>query len=86
MIRTYTIRDEIGLHARPASVLVDAATKHQNESFILYGGKRVTLKSILAVMSLGVPYGHDIQIEVEGENPEVVLDALEKVLEEQKVI
>lgn len=86
MIKTYKVLDEIGLHARPASLMVQAVSGFKNDTFILYNGKRLTLKSIMAVMSLGVPYNDEFQVEVEGESPEVVFDALEKVLQEQNVI
>lgn len=86
MLKKYIIKDRIGLHARPASMLVDAATKFENEIFIVYKGKRITMKSILAVMSLGVPYNEEIGIEVEGENTEVVFKVIEQVLTDNKVI
>ncbi|MDC7243696.1 MAG: HPr family phosphocarrier protein [Sphaerochaetaceae bacterium] len=86
MIKTYKVMDKIGLHARPASLLVDAASKYPNEISIIYKQKKITLKSILAVMSLGVPYGEDISIEVEGDNPEEIFITLEKVLVENQVV
>ena len=46
MTREYKIVDEAGLHARPASVLVQTAAKFPNESFIEFNGKKLTLKSI----------------------------------------
>lgn len=86
MIKKYIVADEVGLHARPASLLVREASKHQQEINILYNGKKMTLKSILGIMSLGVPYGEEFSIEVVGENEEEVFAALEKVLVEQKLV
>lgn len=86
MVRSYIVVDEIGLHARPASVLVNEASKHSQDIFIEYEGRKMTLKSIIAIMSLGVPNGAEFKIEVVGENEEEVFEALEKVLHEQKLV
>lgn len=86
MKREYTIIDEAGLHARPASLLVQEATKFPNEIFIEFNGKRLTLKSIMAVMSLGVPQGGTIGIDVVGDSPIEVFEALEGVLKDHRLI
>lgn len=86
MKREYTIIDEAGLHARPASLLVQTATKYSNEVYIEFNGKRLTLKSIMAVMSLGVPQGGVIAIDVDGDNPIEVFEGLEKVLNDHRLI
>lgn len=86
MKRTYTIIHEAGLHARPASLLVQEATKFTNDIFIEFESKRLTLKSIIAVLSLGVSKGRSIVIDVEGENAEEVFTALEKVLNTNNLI
>ena len=86
MTRTYTIIDEAGLHARPASLLVQTAAKYPNEIFIEFQGRKLTLKSIMAVMSLGVPQNSTISIEVLGDNQEGIFAALEKVLEDNQLI
>jgi len=86
MTREYKIVDEAGLHARPASVLVQTAAKFPNESFIEFNGKKLTLKSIMAVMSLGIPQHSVIQLTVEGDNPEQIFAALEKVLEDNNLV
>lgn len=86
MIKTYTIKDEVGLHARPVSLLVGVASKYPNEINITYGERTVTLKSIIAVMSLAVPYNDTIGIEVDGDNPEAIFNHIEETLKEHKVI
>lgn len=86
MRREYTIVDDAGLHARPASLLVKEATKFDNEIMIEFEDKTLTLKSIMAVMSLGVPKDSVIAIIVDGEDQDEVFNALEKVLIEQSLI
>jgi len=84
--KEYTIIDEAGLHARPASILVRVATSFQDDVIIEFNDKRLTLKSIMAVMSLGVPQGGKIAIEVTGDNEEKAHEEMEKVLVEHKLI
>jgi len=86
MTREYIIVDEAGLHARPASLLVQTAAKFSNESFIEFNGKKLTLKSIMAVMSLGIPQHSVIKLSVEGDNAEDIFAALEKVLEDNNLV
>lgn len=86
MRKEYLIIDEAGLHARPASLLVQEATKFSNNIFIDYNGMKLTLKSIMAVMSLGVPQNATIGIEVEGDNALEVFSALERILEEHRLV
>lgn len=86
MKRTYKVVDEAGLHARPASLLAQVAGSKPNGVFIEYNDKRLTLKSIMVVMSLGVPSGAEFAIDVDGDDAKDVLDELEAVLVEHKVI
>ncbi len=86
MIKQYTIIDEAGLHARPASVLVQAASKFSNNITLEFNDKKVNLKSILLIMSLGVPQHSVVSIEVDGNNQENVFEALEEVLKKYKLV
>lgn len=86
MLKTYKVVDEAGLHARPASLMVGEAVKFADEINIIYGTKNLTMKSIMAVMSLGVPCGAEFSIEVNGDNEAKVFEKLEAILVEHKVI
>ena len=86
MRREYKIVDEAGLHARPASLLVQEATKYPNDIFIEFKERKLTLKSIMAVMSLGVPQNSTIAIEVVGDDAVEVFAALENILEEHRLV
>jgi phosphocarrier protein len=86
MRKEYVIVDEAGLHARPASLLVQEAAKYPNEILIDYKGRKLTLKSIMVVMSLGVTQNSTIGIEVDGENATQVFAALEKVLTDHNLV
>ena len=78
--------DPVGLHARPATVAVNAARKFKSEVKITYKGRSVNMKSIMGVMSLGIPTQSDVTISCEGEDEDVAVKTIEEVLRAQKVI
>lgn len=82
---TFKVSDPVGLHARPATILVNAATKFTSNIKLVYNGKDVNLKSIMGVMSLGVPTKATVEIIAEGEDEKAVIEAISKVIVEQKV-
>ena len=61
-----TIENKTGIHARPASVFVQAATKFKSKVQIKAKGKTVDAKSILMIMSMGLVKGTDITIVADG--------------------
>ena len=81
-----TVVDPVGLHARPATVAVNAASKFKSEVKVAYKGRTVNMKSIMGVMSLGIPTQSEITISCEGEDEDVAIEAIAQVLKEQKVI
>ena len=78
----YTIKDENGLHARPAGLLVRRAQSLSSELMIECREKSANLKKLLAVMGLGVRCGDTVKISAEGQNAENDLSELKKFLEE----
>ena len=81
-----TVIDPVGLHARPATVAVNAASKFKCEVKVAYKGRTVNMKSIMGVMSLGIPTQSEITVSCEGEAEEVAVKTIEDVLRTQKVI
>ena len=59
--------DPVGLHARPATVAVNAASKFKSEVKVAYKGHSVNMKSIMGVMSLGIPTQSEVTVTCEGE-------------------
>lgn len=81
MEQTFRITDEDGIHARPATVLVNTANKFkESEAFAESDGKKVTLKSILGVLSLGLEKGDTLTLSVEGAQAAEALQALTDVM------
>ncbi len=81
-----TVIDPVGLHARPATVAVNAASKFKCEVKVAYKGRTVNMKSIMGVMSLGIPTQSEITVSCEGEDEDVAVKTIEDVLRTQKVI
>lgn len=71
-----TIIDEMGLHARPASQIVAFSNKFKSNIDIEHKDKKVNLKSVMLVMSLGVPHGDKITLHFNGEDEETACEQL----------
>lgn len=83
--KTFTITDPAGMHARPASALVGSLSKFQSDITMEFKEKKVNLKSILGVMSLGVPSGSQVQIAADGADEAEAMETIERVLQEQGI-
>jgi phosphocarrier protein len=64
--KTTTIKNKTGIHARPASVFVQTASKFKSKVQIAAKGKKVDAKSILMIMSMGLSNGTEITISADG--------------------
>lgn len=80
----YVIKDEQGIHARPAGMLVKELAKRKANVTIQKSGddRVVNAKSIMAVMSLGVKKDNEVLITADGGDEEEAIQAAEKVLTE----
>lgn len=78
----FTITSETGVHARPATKLVNEAGKYNSEIEIGYNGKRANLKSIMGVMSLGIPKGAEIEIITTGKDEEEAMEGIAGAIKE----
>jgi len=74
---TYKICDKIGIHARPAGLLVKKASEFQSEIMIFKDDKQADAKKIFAVMGLGVKKDDTVRIQVSGSDEEVAVEKLE---------
>jgi len=70
------ITNKVGLHARPAALLVQTAAQFQSKIQVQLGERVVNAKSILSVMKLGATVGSTIVVRAEGEDAEQALAAL----------
>jgi phosphocarrier protein HPr len=77
----FIIQNKVGLHARPAAILVQTANKFKSNITVGKDGKVVNAKSILGVLSLGVEKGAIINITAEGEDEQEALKTFETLIE-----
>ncbi len=76
-----TVKHEVGLHARPAALFVQTASKYASDVTLSYNGKTKNAKSILGVLSMGIGANAEITIQAEGEDEAEVLQALAELIE-----
>lgn len=75
--KTLTVTNKLGIHARPAGMIVDLTCQLKSDITFIYEGTRANAKSILNVMMLAVPPGSEIEVEIEGEDEEESFQKLE---------
>ena len=75
------LTNKSGLHARPASLLVELANKFKSEIFIKKDNMTINAKSIMGVMTLGAAHGTEIIIEVDGSDEEEALKAIIQLID-----
>ncbi|OAH53616.1 MULTISPECIES: phosphocarrier protein HPr [Bacillaceae] len=81
--KSYTVIADTGIHARPATLLVQTASKFSSDINLQYKGKTVNLKSIMGVMSLGIGKGAEIVISVDGSDETAALESIETLLKSE---
>lgn len=77
----YTIKDELGIHARPAGMLAKTAKALDSEITITKGEKTVACTKLMAVMGLGVKCGDTVTITVNGGDETAAEAAMKEFLE-----
>ena len=78
----YVVMDELGLHARPAGLLVKEAAKYKSAITVDSGAKKADAKRIMAIMAMGVKKGVEVTVTVEGEDEDVAFEAIQNFFNE----
>ena len=79
--RTVTVGSSVGLHARPASLFAQAASKvGVPVTLTSAAGKSVNAASILGVLSLGIGSGEEVTLKADGDGADEALDTLAEFL------
>ena len=74
---TYTIQDEVGIHARPAGLLAKKAKEFQSAITLEKDGKSVNLTKLMAVMGMGVKHGDTVTVSIDGTDEETAFAELQ---------
>ncbi|MDE6054784.1 MAG: HPr family phosphocarrier protein [Lachnospiraceae bacterium] len=78
---SYVIKDEVGIHARPAGLLVKEAKKYESTITIVKDAKSAAATKLMAVMGLGVKCGDTVDVEVEGSDEETACAKIKEFFE-----
>lgn len=78
----YVIKDELGIHARPAGMLAKVAKEFESNISIVLGEKKVSAKGVMGIMTLAVKQGAEVEIEADGADEEKAIEALKNFFEE----
>lgn len=80
MEQKFLVTSEYGIHARPATRLVNLAMSFEADIMLEAMGKTVNLKSIMGLMSLGIYKGEEVKITVTGRESEKAMKALSEYI------
>jgi len=79
---SYTIKDESGIHARPAGMLVKAMQAFESEVSLSNGAKTINCKKLFALMGLGVKCGETVTISANGTDAEAAIAAVQEFMQD----
>ena len=82
-MREVEIKNEYGLHARPAAMFVKTAARYEADLLVEKDGTRVPGKSIMALLTLQACCGSVLRLIAEGEDAEPLLDELESLVKRE---
>jgi len=77
---SYVITDELGIHARPAGLMVKAASVYKSSVTVAKGDKSADAKRIFGIMGLGVKQHDEITVTIEGEDENEAAQGLEEFI------
>jgi phosphocarrier protein HPr len=79
--KSCTVRNKMGLHARPAALIVQTANKFPCEVTLVKDGQNVNGKSIMGVLMLAAAKGTTILVRAEGDEAQACADAISDLFE-----
>ena len=75
------IKNRAGIHARPASLLVQTASRFNSQVFLEKDGERINGKSIMGIITLGATYNSPIKIIADGKDEQEAVSAIVRLFE-----
>ena len=82
-VRQIEIKNEYGLHARPAALFVKTAARFDSDLYVEKDGTRVPGKSIMALLTLQASCGTTLRLIAEGDDAASLLDELESLVKRE---
>lgn len=77
----YTIKDELGIHARPAGILVKEAKNYESKIKITKGQKTAEATRLMAIMGMAVKNGDTVTVSVEGPDEDQAFEGIKAFFE-----
>ena len=75
------VQNQVGLHARPATFFIQKANEFRSTIWVEKDERRVNAKSLLGVLSLGIVGGTNIRIIADGQDENVAVESLVKLVQ-----
>jgi phosphocarrier protein HPr len=75
--RDYSIIDQHGMHARPATALLKLGRQFRSEIRLKKDEKTIQMKSMLNILTLALKYGETVSVVIEGEDEKEAAEALD---------
>ena len=79
--RDVTIKNNVGLHARPATFFIQKANSYKSSIWVEREDRRINAKSLLGVLSLGIVKGMTIKIIADGQDEGEAVDGLAALID-----
>ena len=79
--RGVTVRNSVGLHARPATFFIQKANSFKSGIWVEKGDRKVNAKSLLGVLSLGITKGMTVTLIADGQDEQAALDGLAELID-----
>lgn len=81
--KTFVLKNELGLHARAAAMIVNMTTKYKSKILFERDGNEISGKSILGILTLACPKGCSIMVTAEGEDARDAIEELETLIDDK---
>jgi len=79
--RTVVVKNRAGIHARPAALIVQTASKFISKILFMTENEEINAKSIMGIITLGAAYNTQIKVCAEGPDEDAAVDALAELFE-----
>ena len=81
--KTLTIKNELGLHARSAAMIVRVLERYQSSVFLERDGNEVDARSLLDILTLACPKDSRVVVRADGDDAREAVDSIEKLVDDK---
>ena len=81
--KTLTIKNELGLHARSAAMIVRALERYRSSVFLERDGNQVDARSLLDILTLACPKDSRVVVRADGDDAREAVDSIQKLVDDK---